>query len=605
MSNKKSLAPEVKAKQNAKFLNYAQRPVSSYEQYRSLKPGDHLCLLYENKTDWLESILPFLQAGLDSNHKCLYITHSSTIDELTGLFPGNFDITGYISGGRLLIMDSNETFSPDNRFDPEKALKLIENEAEKALNEGFNALSVTLDTGRALNVLPGSEKLAGFVSRLNSISSKRHPVIFVSQYDIGSFEPVTTMEILKVYPQVIWKADILDNCYYTPPGEIAGQDKSLHEFTCFLRHLEQEKSRKKQLAESEERYRALVELSGEVGEAIVMLVDTGEQEGVIAFANRQLERITGLCKKELLGRPFYSLLSAEHRRSGMDRYRRRLRGESLPGLYEVNLIRNDGTRVPCEITSALTRYNGRPANVVYLRDITERKKAEKELNEAYASIRKLAIRLEKAAEEERRRISYRLHDEVGQMLTALKMDVNWLSVKIPAEQQKLVNKTESMIKTIDAISQIIRGASAELRPRLIDELGLFEAISWHLREFEKATGISCICTSNSTQIPNDKEINIGIFRIFQELLTNVYRHAEATRVKVSLKEENGRLTLVVRDNGKGIPGDKISAPNSLGILGIKERVHYMNGKVAIRGYEGKGTRVSISVPMPEGTNKKC
>jgi len=230
-------------------------------------------------------------------------------------------------------------------------------------------------------------------------------------------------------------------------------------------------------------------------------------------------------------------------------------------------------------------------------DITERKKAEKELKKSREQLRDLAMHLQLIREEERTHIAREIHDELGQSLTALKLELYSLKKGLPQNQQSLVEKTNSMLKLINTTSQAVQRISTNLRPGLLDDLGLPAAIEWQLEEFGNRTGIACELELSPKDIVLDQALSTTIFRIFQETLTNIARHANATRVTVSLKREDNNLVLEVRDNGKGITKRQIADPKSFGIIGIRERLNPWGGKFEIKGVRNKGTRVKVSIQL--------
>ncbi|MBN1840742.1 MAG: response regulator [Deltaproteobacteria bacterium] len=230
----------------------------------------------------------------------------------------------------------------------------------------------------------------------------------------------------------------------------------------------------------------------------------------------------------------------------------------------------------------------------------ERKEAEEELRKSREELRNLSAYLQSATEQERTSIAREIHDDLGQALTALKMDLSWLGKRLPGDQKSLIDKTESMSKLIDATIQTVQRLSARLRPGLLDDLGLTAAIEWQVKEFENRTGTKCELTRSRDDFPQDRDLCTAVFRIFQETLTNVARHANATNVKITLKEELDKLVLEVTDNGKGITENQISDPKSFGLIGIRERARFFNGEVKISGMQDKGSTVRVSIPAGEG-----
>lgn len=156
-----------------------------------------------------------------------------------------------------------------------------------------------------------------------------------------------------------------------------------------------------------------------------------------------------------------------------------------------------------------------------------------------------------------------------------------------------------MSQLIDSTIQVVQRLSAELRPGLLDDLGLIAAMEWQAEEFQKRTGIACELSVSSQEINLDQERSTAIFRIFQETLTNITRHASAKKVRVNLAKKGPKLELTIKDNGKGISRQKISDPKSLGLIGIKERVHFLGGEIEIKGIRDKGTTVTVSIPLPQ------
>jgi len=237
--------------------------------------------------------------------------------------------------------------------------------------------------------------------------------------------------------------------------------------------------------------------------------------------------------------------------------------------------------------------------IITSQDITERKQAEKELRSSQERLRNLTAHLQSIREEERTLVAREMHDELGQSLTALKMDLALLSAKLPKNQRALIDKTKSMSKLVDTTLQAVKRISTELRPGLLDDIGLPAAIEWQGEEFQNRTGIKCKVSIEPEDITSDQDRSTAIFRIFQETLTNVARHASATKVTVNLRKNAAKIELKVRDNGKGITEEQISKPKSFGIIGIRERAHFLGGKVDIKGIRDKGTTVTAKIPLPK------
>lgn len=242
--------------------------------------------------------------------------------------------------------------------------------------------------------------------------------------------------------------------------------------------------------------------------------------------------------------------------------------------------------------------SGEMVDVIHvIRDITERKQTEEEIRQNQEQLRNLAAYLQKVGETERTNIAREIHDELGQTLTVLKIDLSLMRKKWPEDSKALYERTEAMLILIDKTIQTVKKISTELRPGLLDDLGLSAAIEWQSDEFQKRTGIRCTVTTDPADITLDRERNTAIFRILQETLTNVARHAEATEVNILLQKNIDQIELHVVDNGKGITQEQLSNPKSFGLLGIRERVTIFGGTITITGVPGNGTTVIVRIPI--------
>jgi signal transduction histidine kinase len=223
--------------------------------------------------------------------------------------------------------------------------------------------------------------------------------------------------------------------------------------------------------------------------------------------------------------------------------------------------------------------------------------AQRRLNRSREQLRTLAARLQSIREEERSRIAREVHDVLGQALTGIKMDATWILAKLPEGHTKLVARAKSMSSLIDSMVQMVRRIATDLRPGLLDNLGLVAAVEWQASEFQTRTGVACQVTSNLRDTSLAPESATTVFRIFQETLTNVARHAQATKVQVDLFEQQDRVILQVADNGRGIDLAEVTQSKSVGLLGMRERAAILGGDLVISGAPGQGTTVVLSVPL--------
>jgi signal transduction histidine kinase len=228
----------------------------------------------------------------------------------------------------------------------------------------------------------------------------------------------------------------------------------------------------------------------------------------------------------------------------------------------------------------------------------ERRRAEERLWQSYEQLRALSIKLQNVREEERTRIAREVHDELGQTLTGLKLQLFWLASHLPKNLKALHEKSRQIAHRIDETIHAVRRIATELRPGLLDTAGLQAAVEWQANEFQTQTGIQCRVRADIQETISDQDLNTAFFRIFQETLTNIIRHASATKVEVRLTKAADCLILEVRDNGRGISENEIRNPKSLGLLGMRERAALLGGDVRVRGEAGKGTAVTVCVPQP-------
>jgi signal transduction histidine kinase len=220
-------------------------------------------------------------------------------------------------------------------------------------------------------------------------------------------------------------------------------------------------------------------------------------------------------------------------------------------------------------------------------------------------LQSLSLRLELAREEERARVARELHDELGQVLTSLKLEFMWLVDELRRGEPKpgipLVNKLQSLIGLIEVSLQSVRQIASDLRPAMFDHFGLKEAIQWEATKFQARTGIRCRVAWQVKQGLTDRTRQLALYRILQEALTNVVRHAHAGAVRISLRERGKTLTLMVKDNGRGITTGELASVESIGLLGMTERARMLGGRLTIAGAPRRGTTVTVTVPV---TSKK-
>ena len=341
------------------------------------------------------------------------------------------------------------------------------------------------------------------------------------------------------------------------------------------------------LRESEERYRELFENARDA-----MYVH--DLEGTYVSVNHAAEKLSGYTREEIVGHKFSEFVASEHINNVRDRFCGKLaqKGETT---YEVEVIAKDGRRVPVEVSSRAIYENGMMIGVQgTARDITERKQAQD-------ALQMFSRQLIEAQEEERRRIARELHDQIGQVLTAVKMNLHTVQRVCSAAEAGAHIKDN--IEAVDEALRLVRDLSVDLRPPLLDDFGLVTALHWYVDRYAKRTGLAAevIVDLIGSNERFSRELETACFRIAQEALTNVVRHARAKSVTVRLIKHDNMLYLCVKDDGVGFDPEALQrrAPRAatLGLLGMQERAHTAGGTVEIDSKISKGTEIRLKLPL--------
>ncbi|MHC4434072.1 MAG: sensor histidine kinase [Planctomycetota bacterium] len=321
-------------------------------------------------------------------------------------------------------------------------------------------------------------------------------------------------------------------------------------------------------------------------------------------ANETFCALAGIRKEDALGKKCYEVFRGPLCHTDGCPLTRILNGEDRVEC-DSEKMPGGGPAIQCIVTA--TPFKGPRGQVIGIvedfKDISQRKQTEKELIQSRRRLRELASHLESAREMERTRIAREIHDELGQALTALKMELHWCLKRLPKDNKELLEKAKTLPELVDANVHLVQRISSELRPGLLDNLGLSAAVEWQAGQFQDRTGISCDIICEPNEIVLDHTRSTALFRIFQETLTNIIRHADATRVEIVLREKDGDVELMVSDNGKGITEKEIADPRSFGLMGINERVNSLGGSVAISGSKGTTVRVSIPASSSEDSTR--
>ncbi len=325
--------------------------------------------------------------------------------------------------------------------------------------------------------------------------------------------------------------------------------------------------------------------------------------GSITFFNKESENLFGWTEEEANGNNIFDLIIPRNKNTELKKILKEVNNKQFWD-GEILAKRKDSVRFHAHFRISILRnhLNDSSGYIFLLNDITERKKAEDELKESQKQLRDLAARLDFVREEERKYIAREIHDELGQLLTALKMDVSLLTKKIlkylgKTAQIQVRSEIRSITELIDISVSSVRRLASELRSDLLFDLGLKEALEWYLEDFEKRTGIICTFSAKlDTKNKINSSVSLALFRICQEALTNILRHSGAAEVNVTLESADGKTILSVFDNGNGFSKLKLKNKKTLGIIGMRERALSLGGSVNIKSSIGKGTTVTACIP---------
>ena len=321
--------------------------------------------------------------------------------------------------------------------------------------------------------------------------------------------------------------------------------------------------------------------------------------GLMIYGNNAYYRLFGIDRGvDIAGRSLTDQISPQYREEVLGRALRRAQGEPVDARFEVMGMRTDGTQFPAVAEVTRIDLGDGPAAVAFFTDLSAVKETEQKLMDSQSKLRNLAVHLLSAREQERKKVTQEIHDELGQLLTAMKIDLRWIEKRMGGLAQAVQEKTRGVLRLADQTIQLVHRISSDLRPGLLDNLGLAAAIEWAGTDFTRRTGIPCAVKVSIPESRIGGNSATAIFRTVQEALTNVARHSFALHASVALHEIDGGLEIIVQDDGVGITQAQSSSPFSFGLIGIRERVREMSGEMTINGKLGTGTTLRVAIPLP-------
>jgi PAS domain S-box-containing protein len=348
-------------------------------------------------------------------------------------------------------------------------------------------------------------------------------------------------------------------------------------------------------------------LAGVVDSAMDAIISVDAGQCIVLF-NAAAERMFGYAAEEVMGQRLERLLPlafrARHHAQVANFGVTGASSRAMGALAPVSALRANGEEFPIEASISKVKVDGQLLLTVILRDVTEPRRAAQQVLDTRESLRALLRRLQQSQEDERRRVAREIHDELGQLLTGLKMDLRWLERKLsepglPLAMNALLDRTVAASALNDQTMATVQKLAVELRPAALDQLGLAAALAQRTRQFQQRTGVACTLHSDELLQTLPPAVTSEMYYICQEALTNVTRHAQATQVAVRLRAVDDGVQLEIEDDGVGIDPAVLAAPRSLGLLGMRERALSCDGSLAVAAVAPHGTCVTVWVPRLE------
>lgn len=581
-------------------------------QINNLKQGDHICLIHENAAEQLATVVPFIKDGLARGERCLYILDERTREEIgQGLAAAGIDVAQEQCRNALRFMTKEDSYFEAGEFTPQGMLEFVRREEAKAVAEGFTGFRSTGEMTSVLGLESDFAQLFEYEALLNDLARNSRSTL-LCQYNRRRFDAPCIHDVLRTHPWAIVGERVCANPYYESPSMVLDQDqmvgspevkrKRVDWWITQLKQdkagvLEEAKQRQVRSPQDDEVGVQLAEL-----EQIYRLAPVGlsfvDRNLRFVRINEQLAAMNGKSVSEHIGKtireilpeladelePLYRSILA----TGQGVRERDLHGVTAaePGVERDWLFSNstlktaDGTVVG--VASAVV-------------EITARKQAEQQMSEYASHLEALSARLLEVQETERRHLARELHDEVGQLLTGLRLLLK-SNDEVPTSEPN--SRFEQARKIVDDLLAKVHGLSIDLRPAALDQLGLLPALLGLFERYTEQTGILVNFKHQGAEGRFPCAVETTAYRIVQEALTNVARHATVTGVTVRLWTSENVLHLQVEDKGRGFDPDKaLAALRGNGLVGMKERTQLLGGRLEIESHAGAGTQITTELPL--------
>jgi signal transduction histidine kinase len=571
--------------------------------------GSHFCHFYETKQDLLDTLVPYFKAGLESKEFCLWVVTDPLAEEEArrALRKAVPDLDEHLLNKDIEIFDDREWYLTENVFSLERVTRAWYQKLEQALARGYGGLRVSGDTFWLRE--NDRKDFCDYEKQLNdSITDQR--MTLLCTYPMAKSGAAEILDVVKAHQFAIARRRGEWEVIQSPePIQAKAEIRRLNE------ELQRVPDRTPQRPAILRYGVAVLSVIAALITARLLQIQYGFEPFVPFICAMMFTAWFGGVRPGLLALAM-SLLAFHYYflipiyPLGMEKEIPRLVVAALTSLFVVLLSAAQGNAAESLRRARDVLYGTvqelKRTNVALQAENAERRRAEEQLNITSEQLRALSARLSSAREEEGARIARELHDELGSALTSLKWDLEGMLLKLrsepfsQADYSGLQEKIKGMVGLVDDMIGNVRRISSELRPSILDDLGLIAAIEWQAKQFESRSGIICKVDSLVDDLELNREQSTAFFRILQEALTNILRHAQASRVNILVEELDGELVLEIRDDGRGITEEEITGPLSLGLIGMRERTHLVGGRIEITGTAGRGTVLTLRVPIPDG-----
>ena len=479
-----------------------------------------------------------------------------------------------------------------NRLVQEKTRQLASSEKyfRSLIEKSSDAIVLFDRQGKVLYQSPRTEKIIGYslteiqaisTINLNPSEDREETLRFVNQLILNPGTAIPkTGRVRHKDGRYIWLEGTFTNLL---------QDESVRAIVCNCQDISQR-------IEAEQKILLANKQSESIINSLPGIFYLYDRSGKFLRWNKNFERVSGYTSEEISKMTPIDFFDDDEKTLLKERINAVFsKGEAD---VQANFFTKDRRKIPYYFNGCSANFDGIDYLIGMGIDITDRVKVEAAMRERTEEIQKLTGYLENVREEERTRIAREIHDELGQQLTGLKMDASWINKKIVGSADpKILERITTMISLIDETVKTVRRISSELRPGILDDLGLVPAIEWQCQEFEKRTGISSKCHAVLTDYNFDKNLATNVFRVYQEALTNVARHSHASAVETFLTEQDGFINLTIKDNGVGFDLEEVKSKRSLGLVGMRERAMLFQGELIINSEKGKCTEIVLKAPI--------